>query len=475
MKLLSKVERTIKKHGMLRPGDRVLVAVSGGPDSVALLRALQRLAGRWRIQVGGAYFNHGLRGPESREEESFVDNLFHRLNLPLEKGHMDSRIRNKKTGGNLEEICRKARYRFLESARRKLGFDKVALGHNRSDQVETVLMHLLRGSGLEGMKGMLPVRDDTYIRPLLEVTRGEILLFLKEERLGYVLDSTNESEAFHRNRIRHHLLREVLSTYNPRVEENIAHLADIIREENDYINTVVDGIISEWAVGGDGSTLRVNIEDLKGLHQALQKRLILRLLQLLARTEKGFGYTHVQAVQGLLSEGRTGRTLDLPGGVRVHREYGNLVMASGNGGMKESSQVRKGRRGSRLAEEFSYEIRVPGAIRVAELGLRLTFDLVGKDEARFGSEEMAFMDYDRIALPVVIRNVRPGDRIQPLGMKGHKKVKTIFIDEKIARGERRRLPIVVDRDSVLWIPGLRLSERVKIRDATKNVLKIEIN
>ncbi|MCX5834907.1 MAG: tRNA lysidine(34) synthetase TilS [Deltaproteobacteria bacterium] len=314
MKLLSKVERTIKKHGMLRPGDSVLVAVSGGPDSVALIRALQRISGKWRVRIGGAYFNHGLRGAESRAEEAFVEDLFQRLAIPLEKRRMDPRLRNKKKGGNLEEICREARYRFLECTWRKLGFDKVALGHNRSDQVETVLMHLLRGSGLEGMKGMLPVRDDIYIRPLLEVTREEIILFLKEEKLGYVLDSTNESEAFHRNRIRHHLLREVLSTYNPRVEENIAHLADIIREENDYINTVVDGLVSRWGIGGDGNTLRVRTEDLKGLHQALQKRMILRLLQLRARTKKGFGYTHVQAVQGLLDEATTGKNLHLPGG-----------------------------------------------------------------------------------------------------------------------------------------------------------------
>jgi len=150
-------------------------------------------------------------------------------------------------------------------------------------------------------------------------------------------------------------------------------------------------------------------------------------------------------------------------------------MASGNGGTKKTSQARKDRRGSRIGEEFSYEVRVPGAIKVAELGLTLTFDRVRTNEVRFGSAKRAFVDYDRIAPPVVVRNVRPGDRIQPLGMTGHKKVKTILIDEKIARVERRRLPVVVDRDSVLWIPGVRLSDRVKIRDGTKSVLKIEIN
>jgi tRNA(Ile)-lysidine synthase len=475
MKLLSRIERTIKKHDMLRPGDRVLVAVSGGPDSVALLRALQRLSGKWRIGIGGAYFNHQLRGPDSRAEEAFVEDLFQRLSLPLEKGRMNARIRHGKKGGNLEAICREARYRFLESARRRLGFDTVALGHNRGDQVETVLMHLLRGSGLEGMKGMLPVRDGTYIRPLLEATREEILLFLKEEGVPYILDSTNESEAFHRNRVRRHLLREVLKTYNPRVEENIARLAGIIRDENDYINTVVDRLVTEWVIGGKGSTLRVSIEDLKGLHPALQKRLILRLLQRLAGKEKGCGYPHVRAVQALLGEGRTGKVLHLPGGIRVHREYGKLVMAPGDGGGKKPDRPREGRRISRIEKEFSYAVRVPGAVKVTELGLLLRFDLVEAAEVRFGSGKRAYLDYERIATPIRVRNVRPGDRIQPLGMRGRKKVNDLFIDEKIARDERGRLPIVVDRDSVLWVPGVRLSDKVKIRDGTRRVLKIEIN
>ena len=474
MKLLSKIERTIKKHGMLQPGDRVLVAVSGGPDSVALLRALQRLSEKWRIRIGGAYFNHRLRGPESRAEEVFVESLFKSLSIPLEKGRMNARVRNKKKGGNLEEICRESRYRFLEHARRKLDYNKVALGHNRSDQVETVLMHLLRGSGLQGMKGMLPVRDGTYIRPLLEATREEILLFLDKERLHYVLDSTNESEALHRNRVRHHLLRQVLNTYNPRVEENIAHLAGIIREENDYMNAVVDDIVSEGVIEGNGSIFRVSVEDLEGLHPALQKRLILRLLQRLAGKEKGFSYTHVQAVQNLLGEGKTGKVLNLPAGVRIHREYGKLAMAPGEGGLKTPSQ-RRGRQGLRTAKEFSYAVRVPGSIKVAELDLTLRFDLVETDEVRFGSGKKAFMDYDRVSRPIRVRNVRPGDRIQPLGMSGSKKIKDLFIDEKITRGERSRLPVVVDRDSVLWVPGLRLSDKVKIRNGTKRVLKIEIN
>jgi tRNA(Ile)-lysidine synthase len=472
MKLLLKVERTIRKHDMLYPGERVLVALSGGPDSVACLRSLQRLAGKWRIEIGAAYFNHRLRGLESREEEAFVELLCRRLGIPLIKKHMDSRRLKKRTEANLEAFCREERYRFLAAAREKLGYDKIALGHNRSDQAETVLMHLLRGSGLEGMKGMLPVRDDVYIRPILDATRKEILLFLKEEKLDYVLDSTNASEAFHRNRIRHHLIGEILVTYNPRVEENIAQLARIIADENDYMNSVVDGLIEAWGLGGDRTACRVKIEKLEGLHPALQKRMILGLLQRLAWKGEGIGHAHVEAVQGLITAGRTGKTLDLPGDIRVYREYGTLVMAQDEG---TRSSPRRNRRAYRLPGEYSYDVRVPGTIQVAEAGRRLSFDFAGAKEARFDSEMRVYMDYDRIALPVVVRNVRPGDRIQPLGMKGHKKIKSLFIDEKIASGERNRLPVVADKKSVLWVPGLRLSERVRIRAGTETVLKIEIN
>jgi tRNA(Ile)-lysidine synthase len=200
--------------------------------------------------------------------------------------------------------------------------------------------------------------------------------------------------------------------------------------------------------------------------------MILGLLQRLARKGGGIGHAHVEAVQGLISAGRTGKALDLPGDIRVYREYGTLVMAQGEG--KRSSQ-RGNRRASRRPGEYSYDVRVPGAVRVVEVGRRLSFAFVGAKEARFDSEKRVYMDYDRIALPVVVRNVRPGDRIQPLGMKGHKKIKSLFIDEKIARGERKSLPIVADKKSVLWVPGLRLSERVRIRAGTETVLKIEIN
>lgn len=471
MKLLQKVQRTIRKYEMLHPEDRVLVAVSGGPDSVALLRVLQRLSKGLRLEISAAYFNHRLRGSESREEECFVEDLCRKLGLPLQRGCMDARRRRRSAGG-LEALCREERYRFLDATRVNLGFHKIALGHQRGDQAETVLMHLIRGSGLTGLTGMLPVRGGVYIRPLLETTREEILLFLREEGLGYVLDRTNESDAFLRNRIRHHLLGEILVAYNPRVEENIAQLAHIIADEDDYMNSVVDGLIRSWGLHDNGSPIHVKIDCLLELHTALQRRLIRRLLQPLARHGREFGSVHVDAVLGLIATGRTGKSLDLPGGVRVHREYGTLILSSGGRAM---SSQRRNLRTSPAAEEFDYEVRVPGTVRVAENGRRFSFDFVGKREIRFDSVRRAHLDYDRIDLPLVVRSIRPGDRMQPLGMKGRKKIKSILIDEKIERNERRGLPVVADRNSVLWIPGVRLSERVKIREETETVLRIEIH
>ncbi len=471
MKLLHQVQRTIRKHDMLHPGDRVLVAVSGGPDSVALLRVLQRLSNRLRLEIAAAYFNHRLRGSESREEECFVEDLCRKLGLPLQKGWMDTRRRRRSAGG-LEAFCREERYRFLDATRVNLGFHRIALGHQRGDQAETVLMRLIRGSGLNGLTGMLPVRDGVYIRPLLETTREEILLFVREEGLGYVLDQTNESDTFLRNRIRHHLLGEVLVAYNPRVEENIAQLASIIADENDYMDSVVDGLIRAWGLQGKGPHFHVKIDGLLGLHRALRKRLIRRLLQPLAREGGEFGFAHVDAVLGLIEGGRTGKALDLPGGVRVHRAYDTLILSSGGGAI---SVERRKLRTAHAAEGFVYEVRVPGTVRVAENGRKLSFDFVEKGEVRFDSARRVHMDYDRIDLPLVVRSIRPGDRMQPLGMRGHKKIKSILIDEKIERNERRSLPVVADRNAVLWIPGVRLSDRVRIDGETKTVLRIEIH
>ena len=224
---------------MLEPGDRLVVAVSGGPDSVALLRLLSLLTDEYRLGLTAAHLNHGLRKGEADEEEAFVRGLCDGMGIACIGRRIDIRALRATKRGSLEELCREERYRFLAETAEKCGAVKIAVGHHRDDQAETVLLHLLRGCGPEGLRGILPVRGGRIIRPLLEVGRSDILAFLAAEGLPYMTDSSNASPLFLRNRIRNELIPRLAADYNPRLIEGLCQTAGIIRREDDYLRGVV--------------------------------------------------------------------------------------------------------------------------------------------------------------------------------------------------------------------------------------------
>ncbi len=293
-----KARNTIKKHAMLRAGDRVGVALSGGADSVALLHMLANLAPEYALELFALHLNHGIRGEESDRDEAFVRKLAGSMNIPLESERISIPKLRQERGGSLEDLCRDERYAFFERMARRRRLDKVALGHTLSDQAETIIMRFLRGSGLEGLKGFLPVRDGIYIRPLMEVTRDEILSFLGEEGIPFVTDSSNRDETYLRNRIRGRLVPELKASYNVRLEENIGRTAEILRLEDDFIRESVAGIIAEWTIDTDRA--RLPVPKLKELHPALLWRLIKTILETHSPVKNGIGYLHVKAVADLI-------------------------------------------------------------------------------------------------------------------------------------------------------------------------------
>jgi tRNA(Ile)-lysidine synthase len=458
--MLNKVNETIKKHNMLAMGDRVVVAVSGGPDSVALLKVLSVVSGEYGLSLVTAHLNHGLRGKESDDEEVFVREVSESLGVAFESEHVDMPALIEREKKSPEDICRNVRYNFLEKIRKKHKANKIALGHNLGDQAETVIMKFLRGSGMEGLRGILPVRDEIYIRPLISVTRGEILTFLKKEGMAFVTDSSNVEDIYLRNRIRNKLIPGLKENYNPGLEENLGHMADIIRVEDDYIRTTVKNILTSWGVDRDMNNVHISIPELVKSHEAIQRRIIKTLLQICSHSKKGIGYLHVKSVMGLITGGSPNGTLNLPFDLEVRREYDLLTISK-----------KKPAKNS----EFCYGIEIPGTVNIKELGIKTNFDLIDKTSAlNFNSSRTAFMDYDEISFPLIIRNMKPGDRIQPFGMNGTKKIKSLFIDEKVPKNRRKEIPLLVDQKSVLWIMGMRLSERIRITDKTTSVVRIEI-
>jgi tRNA(Ile)-lysidine synthase len=468
--MLNQIRKTIASHSMLQRGDHLVVAVSGGPDSVALLRLLALLTEEFRLRLTTAHLNHGLRGEEADEDEAFVRRLCDGMGISCICKKMDIRTLAEGKRRSLEEIGREERYRFLHETAEKCGAVKIALGHHRDDQAETVLLHLLRGSGPEGLRGILPVRDGRIIRPLLDVGRSDILAFLRRERLTYRLDSSNESPLFLRNRIRNELIPGLAVNYNPRLIAGLCQTAGIIRREDDYLRGVVRQIISRWGIDTGSKEVALPVVDFLVLHEAIQGRIIKCLLEGAAPIRNGIGYRHIEAVLALARRS-LGRcvSLDLPFRIRVERK-GGILRISKDGERRERKQQRI------HPPRFEYRVEIPSTIHISEIDRTIRLEWIEKPRIREMKErpETAFMDYECITPPLILRNMRQGDRVAPLGRGGTKKLKDYFIDRKIAAPCRGGIPLLVDAGSIIWMAGERISERVRVTEKTRKVLKAEI-
>lgn len=319
--MLKRVRKTITDSSLLERGDHLLVAVSGGPDSVALLWALVLLSREYELQLTTAHLNHGLRGAEAQAEERFVHGLCAGMGIDCISKTVDVSILQKGSGKSLEEVGRVERYRFLDETAQTCGAKKIATGHHRDDQAETVLINLLRGSGLEGLKGIVPVREGRIIRPLLHVGREEILEFLDREGVTYITDSSNASPHFLRNRIRHQLIPELAARYNPGIVKGLSQTAEIIRREDDCLRAMVRQILRRWRIVPGEADMLIPLADFIDMHEALQGRVIKCLLGGDALSGNGVGYRHIEAVLALARSSRNRKaSLDLPGLIRVERE-----------------------------------------------------------------------------------------------------------------------------------------------------------
>ena len=456
---------------MLRKGDHVLVGLSGGADSVALLAMLNHLRPTCGISLTAAHFNHKTRASESDRDEAFVRTLCKSVGVALICGSLEDTARPR--GVSVEDFLRRKRYGFLENALRKAGATRIALGHHQGDQAETVLMNIIRGAGLNGLSGIPPVRNGgTFIRPLIDCSRREIVDYLAAKGLPFVDDSSNTDERFLRNRIRLSLMPELEKWFNPSIGETLCRLADVIRTENDYITEQVQIRLSRWREGrGLENPLEVPIEELTSLHPALQRRAILEIARDVSAGDAAIGLEHVEAVLDMAGGANPAGSLDLPGGLRVGRSYGLLEFrrVSRLGGRPRRKTAPEDAR-----EPYRFEVSVPGTVRIPGGTMRIRFRELRRAPSVLSTQRKAYLDMERIEFPLVVRNILPGDRIQPLGMKGTRKLKSILIDEKIPREQRGRIPVVADGISVVWVPGVRLSERVRIGKGSKRILSAEI-
>jgi tRNA(Ile)-lysidine synthase len=463
-----RITQSILKSGLLKRDDRVLVAVSGGPDSVALLHILYELREELALHLEVAHLEHGIRGQEAQVDARFVRELAEGMKLPvLIKEVNVPRLRSEAGRGNLEELARRERYRFFAVVARRHNLNKIATAHTQDDQAETVLMWLLRGAGLKGLGGMAPTQAVnlagaessnglTIIRPFLDVTKEESLRFLDERGLEYRLDRSNEDTAYQRNWIRFELLPRLKERIDRGVPSRLAQMAEVLRDEETLLNMLAQRKLEEL---GDNSGLRR--DGFLRQPKAMQRRL-LRLWIAQARGHlHGLDFDHIKMLLRLISTGPPQGRLSIPGGLELTREY-------------ETLRLVKAARESR-PRCYEYPMVLDGVLAVREAGMMIDCRRISSPLAELPKDHWeAVFDCAALTEPLVVRNFRRGDRFRPLGMAGHKKVKDLFIEKKAPLPARALLPLLVMGAEVLWLPGFGRSEIGRVGPGAKDILRIRV-
>jgi tRNA(Ile)-lysidine synthase len=464
---LSKSEQTfwvnlIRRHGLLSPGDRILVAVSGGPDSVALLHVLHELRGDFDLHLEVAHLQHGIRDEEGKEDARFVRQLAASLNLPFHLREVDLPRMKLSTGkGNLEELARRARYGFFSEVAAERDLQKIATAHTLDDQAETAFMWFLRGAGLKGLGGMAPLartpgetgEGPALIRPFLEVSKAEILKYLEDRRLDFRVDSTNQDPALLRNWLRLDLLPKIHGRLDMQITRRLGQQAEIFRDEEDLLDRLARDCFA-------GVRTADSLDRLALLTQprALQRR-ILRLWIEQARGHlRGLEFVHIEdSLRLIAGEAPQGR-VPVPSGWELVREYDRL---------KIEKQFRH-----RHAVCYDYPLEIGMVLSIPEAGLELCSERIMVLDGLPKDLMEAVFDTACLTGALSVRNFRRGDRFRPLGMEGRKKIKDLFIEKRVPLSIRARWPLLAAGDEIVWIPGYGRSAAGRVSDATKTVLRI---
>jgi len=457
---MEKVAEYIRRHQMLETGDKVIVGVSGGADSVCLLFLLKKYMHKFQISLEVVHMEHGIRGKESLQDAEFVENLCREWDIPFHLFRRDIPTLAKEWKCSTEEAGRRARYEAFEEVRVRTGGSKIAVAHNQDDQAETILFHLARGSGLKGLCGIFPVRD-RIIRPLLILSRSEIEEILSENGLSFRVDQSNQEDVYTRNRIRLNLLPLMKEELNPRAAEHIAKMGERL--------LVLERFLEEEAVRRlellgrrEGGRLCLDRTAFLREPEAMQDYMLLECLR--NTLEPGEPLKNLEAVHleslKKLAVSQSGRFLTIGGSTEVRTEGEQLVFCR-----KETAKEP--------VSPDSVPLNIPGETRYGKWRV-FTEILPYKNEIIPENRYTKWLDYDTITSAVQLRTRQKGDYLVVTSDGGIKTLKKYFIDEKIPASQRAEQLLLADGAHILWVPGYRISQRCKITEKTRKVLKIQI-
>jgi len=457
--LLLSVEAFIKETGLFEPGARILIGVSGGPDSMALLSILAEMRSKWNLDLMVLHCHHGLRAAAD-EEEAFVRAWSKKLGCPFFSRKLPVRTFQRESGKSLQEAARELRYRAFLGVAKLKKVDRVALGHTANDQAEEVLIGLIRGAGLGGLAG-IPVRRGPIIRPLIKTFRKELLDYLSAQKIPFKEDASNRDFRYLRARVRHLLLPE-LKKYSPNILVQINQTAGLLQKDDEYIQEKVDHL-AKRILSFSGHKITINRSDLADLPRALGSRLIQKAIL----TSLGH-LRHIRAVH----------ILSILAAAQGNRKQGRIILPEGWSAQwdQERMQIIPVSCDPEPIKPFVYAIEKPREIFVQETGERVHFR---KIKASFESslsiqdKNRARVDFDKLVWPLLIRNKRPGDRFRPLGMKGSKKVSRYFMDRKIPKAIRGRIPLVLSGEKIVWIAGMDIGQAFSLDSHSTRALEME--
>ncbi|MFC2163398.1 tRNA lysidine(34) synthetase TilS [Acidobacteriota bacterium] len=454
--ILEKFKDTVRKYDLFTEGDTILIAFSGGVDSTALLNLLLDLQREWPIELFLGHFNHKIRSSADRDE-TFVRKIAEEKSVQLYVGFEDVPAYAEENKLNIEEAGRILRYRFLKKTAEQLGDALVATGHTMTDQAETFLMRLFRGSGMRGLSGIHPYRDDKIIRPLLLIEREEIESYLKERGETFSLDESNRDPAFLRNRVRNELLPYLRENFEPKIVQRISQMTSLLRDEDALLDELTEDVSKGIYTHRKGH-IALDVMALLRLPRAFQRRLVRNFLCKIKKDLRNISYDNVETILGLAE----GKELHLTTDLILKRERGLIVRQDGD------------------PIKPVYELYWDGQANITIPELQMTF----KGERRRRSSEFPLcfddrvsvcLDWYRVQFPLKIRNRIEGDRYHPLGAPGRKKLKEIMRSKGIPPAERNDHPVFISGDEIVWIWGLPVSEIYKVTENSREIFVISLN
>jgi tRNA(Ile)-lysidine synthase len=469
--VLDRVRRTIRQHALAVSRTRVVAAVSGGSDSVALAHILRELSANGELQLAGLiHLHHQLRASADADER-FVRSMAEALGVPMFADREDVRARARRERRSIEDAGRAARYEFFERTRQQCGADVVALGHTRDDQAETFLLRLLRGAGPRGLSSIYP-RNGRVVRPLLDCRRDELKAWLLERAIPYVRDETNDDVSIPRNRVRAELLPLLTARFNPSVVDVLADEAELSREAWAVLENTADEVAAQIVkLTDEGAT--IEIEPLRGVALPLRRIVLWRVMSQNAGS-RPLGFDHVaDALQLLEADGP--RSLDAPG-QRLERIGSRLVLRGRPRGTRGRLKP------ANPANLFWYPLSIPGEVQVGEAGCVVSAQrivasaAVAHPGAIVGNGNEALVRGDLCSGILAVRNRRPGDRFKPFGRGSRKKLQDYFVDLKVRRTDRDVVPLVVDEnDRIVWVAGFGIDEAFGVTDAGQAMLILRLS